>query len=144
MCIDNDPRLGRPITSTDERSVKLVADALEEDRRATCEELSRATGVPAKSVFCMLTTNLKKRKIYTRLVPQCLSAEQKHKRLVIATLLKERFDVEDQAFFGRIFVIDETWIRKFKSELKSLSNKWRATGYPRPKKFYEINQRSSK
>ena len=40
----NDPRPGRPRTSTDERSVKLVADALEEDRQATCEELTRATG----------------------------------------------------------------------------------------------------
>ena len=39
--IDNDPRLGRP------RSVNFVADALEEDRRATCqhEELSRAKGI---------------------------------------------------------------------------------------------------
>ena len=45
--IDNDLRPGRPRTSTVERSVKLVADALDEDRRATCEELSRATGVPA-------------------------------------------------------------------------------------------------
>ena len=27
-----------------------MADALEEDRRATCEELSRATGVPATSL----------------------------------------------------------------------------------------------
>ena len=44
MSIENDPRLGRPRTSTDERSVKLVADALAEDRCATCEELSRATG----------------------------------------------------------------------------------------------------
>ena len=44
MSIDNDPRPGRPRTSTDERSVKLVADALEEDRHATFEELSRATG----------------------------------------------------------------------------------------------------
>ena len=42
--IDNDPRPERPKISTDERSVKLVADALEEDRRVTCEELSRATG----------------------------------------------------------------------------------------------------
>ena len=40
MRIDNDPRPGRPRT----RSVKLVADALEDNRRATCEELSRATG----------------------------------------------------------------------------------------------------
>ena len=44
VSIDNDPRPGRPRTSTDERHVKLVADALEEDHRATCEELSRAKG----------------------------------------------------------------------------------------------------
>ena len=44
VSIDNDPRPGRLSTSTDERSVKLVADALEEDRRETCQELSRATG----------------------------------------------------------------------------------------------------
>ena len=44
VSIDNDPRPGRPRTSTDERSVKLVADDLEEDRRATREELSRTTG----------------------------------------------------------------------------------------------------
>ena len=39
MSVDNDPRPGRPRTSTDER----MADA-PEDRRATFEELSRATG----------------------------------------------------------------------------------------------------
>ena len=44
VCIDNGRKLGRPRTSTGERSVKLVADALEEDRRATREELSRVTG----------------------------------------------------------------------------------------------------
>ena len=44
MCIESDPRPERPRRSTNERSVKLVADALEEDRRATCEEFSIATG----------------------------------------------------------------------------------------------------
>ena len=62
VSIDNDPKPGRPRTSTDERSVKLVADALEEDRRATCEELSRARGIPATSVFRILSTDLKKKK----------------------------------------------------------------------------------
>ena len=42
--IDNDPSPGKPRTSTDERSVNLVVDALEEDCCATCEELYRATG----------------------------------------------------------------------------------------------------
>ena len=37
---------------TEGRSVKLVADALEE-YRATCEELSRATRVPGTSIFCI-------------------------------------------------------------------------------------------
>ena len=44
MSIVNDPRPGRPRTLIDERSVRIVADALEEDSRATSEELSRATG----------------------------------------------------------------------------------------------------
>ena len=33
VIIDNNPRSGRPRTSTDERSVNLVADDLEVDRR---------------------------------------------------------------------------------------------------------------
>jgi transposase len=45
VTINYDPRPGRPKTSTDERSVKLVADFLAENRRATCEEISQATGV---------------------------------------------------------------------------------------------------
>ena len=98
MRIDNDPRPGWPRTPTDERNVKLVTDALEEDSHATCEELSRATGVPAMSVFCILTNDLKKKQISARWVPHCLTAQQKQKGLGIATFLKERFDNKDEAF----------------------------------------------
>ena len=44
LSIDNDPRPGSSRTPIDEISVKLVADSLEEDHRATCEEVSKATG----------------------------------------------------------------------------------------------------
>ena len=47
VSIDNERRLGRPRISTDERSVKLAGDALVKDRRATYEELPRATGANA-------------------------------------------------------------------------------------------------
>ena len=43
MSIDNDPRLGKPRAPTVERNVMFVADVLEEDRCATCEEISRDT-----------------------------------------------------------------------------------------------------
>lgn len=58
VSINDDARPGRPKTATDERSVKLVADALEEDRRVTCEEISGATGISTTSVFRILTQNL--------------------------------------------------------------------------------------
>ena len=44
VSIDNDPRPGRPKTSTDERRVKLVADALEEDCEGLCK--ARYVSIP--------------------------------------------------------------------------------------------------
>ena len=70
-----------------------------------------------------------------RWVPHCLTAEQKQKRLEIATLLKQRFNVEGQAFLYRIFAIDETWVRDYEPDLKSQSNEWRIPTSPLPKKF---------
>jgi len=64
-----------------------------------------------------------------------LAAEQKQKRLEIATLLKQRFKVGGQAFLYQIVAIDETWVRDFEQELKSQSTERRSPASPRPKKF---------
>jgi len=135
VTINDDPRPGRPKASTNEGSVKLVADFLAENRRATCEKISQATGISSTSVFRIFTTDLQKRKICDRWVPHCLTAEQKQKRLETATLWKQRFNVEGRAFLYRIVTIDETWVRDFEPELKSQSNEWRSPASPRPKKF---------
>ena len=66
---------------------------------------------------------------------RCLTAEQKQKCLGIATLLKERFGVYDQAFMCRIFATDETWIRDFEPELKITVQRVKATVSPWPKKL---------
>ena len=50
VSIANEPRPGRPRISRDERKVKLVADVLGQDHRATCEELSRATKAKTSQV----------------------------------------------------------------------------------------------
>jgi hypothetical protein len=63
----------------------------------------------------------------------CLIAEQKHKCLETATLLKQRFNVEGQAFLYQTVAIDETWVRHFELELKSQSNKWRSLNFSQPK-----------
>ena len=137
----NDQRPGRLKKSTDERSVKLVTDFLAQDCRAMCEEISQAAGISPTSVFCILTSDLQKRKICARWVPHCLTAEQKQKRLEIATLLKQRFNIEGQAFLYRIVAIDKTWVRDFELELQSQPNKWRSPTFPPPKEFRRVQSK---
>ena len=48
--IDNNSRPRRPKITTDDRSVKLVADALEKDHCLTLVELSKATRISATSI----------------------------------------------------------------------------------------------
>jgi hypothetical protein len=59
-----------------------------------------------------------------------LTAEQKEKRLEIATSLKQRFNVEGQAFLHQIVATDETWVRDFQSELISQPKEWRTPNFP--------------
>jgi len=65
-----------------------------------------------------LTKDLQKIKICAQWVPHCLTAEQEQKHLEIATLLKQRFNVESQVLLYRTVDIDETWVREFEPELK--------------------------
>jgi len=67
------------------------------------------------------------------LVPHFLPAEQKERSVEIATLLKQRFNVETPAFLCRIVAFDETWVRDFELPIPCYS-----------KNFDERNQRSSK
>jgi uncharacterized protein YeaC (DUF1315 family) len=48
-----------------------------------------------------------------------LTAEQKQKCLEIAALLKQRFNVEGQAFLYQIVAIDETWVKDSEPEFLS-------------------------
>ena len=107
VTINDDPRPGKLKTSIDEWNLKLVVDFLVQDCQATCEEISQATETSPTSVFCILTNDLQKRKICARWVRHCLTAEQKQKCLEIATLLKQRFDIEGQAFLYQIVTIDK-------------------------------------
>ena len=143
VTINDDQRSGRLKTSSDERSVTLVAEFFAQDRRATCEEISQAAKISQKSLFRIFTKDLQKRKICARWVPHYLTTEQKQKRLEFVTLLKQRFNVEGQAFLYRIFSIDETWVTDFEPDLKSQSNEWRSPTSPRPINFRRA-QRSSK
>ena len=135
MSIENDPKSGRPRTSTDDQSVEPVFQILEEDRRMTCEEIAHSAGISRASAYRILIERLRKRRIATRWVPHNLSEEQKCRRLEIAQKSLHRFREEGNEFLQKAVAIDETWIRDFEPELKSQSSEWRGKGFQRRKKF---------
>jgi hypothetical protein len=93
-------------------------------------------------VFRNLTSDLPKKS--ARWAPQCLTAEQKQTRLEIAALLKQRFNVEGQAFVYLIVTIDETWVTEFEPHLKCSQTSGEVQIPRYPNYSDERNQRSRK
>lgn len=133
--ITDDPRSGRPISSSDEIHVRQVDDLLQEDRRYTCAEIAETLGISQSTVHYILTNKLGKRKISARWVPHNLSPDQLQYRVSVARQLLARHRREGNNFLHRIVAIDETWLRSYEPELKRQSAEWRDPGSPRPKKF---------
>jgi len=117
LSIENDPKSGRPRTSTDDQSVERVLQILEGDRRMTCEEIAHCAGISRASAYRILTERLHKRRTAARWVPHDLSEEQKRRRVEIAQQLLHRFREEGNEFLQKVVPIDETWIRDFEPEL---------------------------
>jgi transposase len=94
LSIENDPKSGRPRTSTDDQSVERVLQILEEDHRMTCEEIAQSAGISRASAYRILIERLHKRRIAARWVPHDLIEEQKCRRLEIAQQWLHRFREE--------------------------------------------------
>ena len=75
--IENDPRVGRPVSILTEKNVATVKTLIEEDARYTVQEIEELSGIHSSSVLKILREWLGLRKICTRWVPHLLTDEQK-------------------------------------------------------------------
>ena len=82
LSIEDNPRSGRPSTTTDYTSEVIVNDILREDRRKTCEEIAHESRMSVASVYRIITDNLKMRKVAARWV-RVAKESQKNYFLVI-------------------------------------------------------------
>jgi len=73
VSIQNDPRSGRPVTTTNDTSEVIVSTLLEEDRRKSREEIAHEANMSTASVFRIVTQTLQKRKVAGKWVPHQLS-----------------------------------------------------------------------
>ncbi len=75
-------RSGRLGTTKTNKNIARVAAVLKDDRYASCRMIVESTGIPKTIVHCILSDDLKKRKLCPPFVPHVLTAEQREQRVV--------------------------------------------------------------
>ena len=75
--IENDPRVGRPVSVFTEKNVATVKTLIEEDACYTVQEIQELSGIHSLSVLKILRERLRLCKICARWVPHLLTDEQK-------------------------------------------------------------------
>ena len=92
--VEDDPRSGKPISSTNDQNVEVVRAVMAKNRRLSVR---------------MIAEHVHMRKIYAKLVPKNLSVEQKANRLEICQNLLGRLGIEPN-FLHKVITGDESWV----------------------------------
>ncbi|KAG5331092.1 SETMR methyltransferase, partial [Acromyrmex heyeri] len=113
----DDPREGRPSTSTTDANIERVRVAVASNPRATVEMLSDELHISEGSVHTILTGKLGKSKICAKFVPHFLTPEQKIRRVAASETLIEMAD-SDPNFLDKIITGDESWCFQYDPSTK--------------------------
>jgi len=131
--VEDDPRSGRPILSTNDQNVEVVRAVMAKDRRLSVRMTAEETGLDKNAIHRILTDHLYMRKICAKLVPKNLSVEHKANRLEICQDLLGRLEIEPD-FWDKVITGDESWVFDYDPETKRQSPEWHTKCSLRPKK----------
>ena len=113
--IENDPRVGTPVSGLTEKIVATVKTLIEEDTSYTMH---------SSSVLKISRERLGLCKICARWVPHLLTDEQKQSRVRLASQVIEKYDKCDPRRLEEIVTGDETWIYHFQPDSKAKITFW--------------------
>ena len=131
---EDDPRAGRPSTSTTEDHVEEVRRMVHDDPKITTRTISRETNISLGSVVSILHDKLNMSKISARWVPRLLTVVHRQTRVELCNHFINRFDHNPEDFISRIVTGDETWLYGYDPATKQMSMEWRAKGASPPVK----------
>ena len=128
--VEDEERLGRPSTSTDDAHIQKVKELVLANCRLTIRDIADEIGVSKGSINSILKDVLGLKRVKSRLVPKMLNFLEKQRRVdVCETMLSDY-----QAVYKRIITGDETWIYAYDPETTDQSSEYRAKGEARPKR----------
>ena len=122
--IENDPKVGRPVSVLTEKSVATVKTLIEEDACYTVQEIEEFSGIHLSSVLKILCEQIGLLKICVHWVPHLLTDEQKQGRVRLASQVTEKYDKCDPVRLEEIVTGDETWIYHFQPDSKAKNKVW--------------------
>ena len=129
---EDDPRSGRPSTSTSLDCVKAVQTMIEGNRKVTTREVAETLDISIGSVVEILHDHLGLSKISSRWVPRLLTKQMMANRRDFSLFFMNRFDQAPENFLQRIVTGDETWLYLHDPESKQASMEWRYKGEKAP------------
>jgi len=118
--VEDGPRSGRPISSTNDKNTEVVQAVMAKDRRLSTRMTAEETSLDKDAVHRIVTNHLHMRKMYAILVPKNLSVEQKANRLEICQDLPGRLEIEPN-FLDKVITGDESWVFDYDPETKRQS-----------------------
>ncbi|CAF4844368.1 unnamed protein product [Rotaria sp. Silwood1] len=130
--IEESPRSWRPISTTDEKTIKVVENLVIEDRRITIQEIAEILSISSGTVHGILHDHLHMTKVCSTCVPHLLTPLQRHERVEACEELLARYETEGNDFLSRIITGDESWFYYHQPESKQSPKQWKRADSPPP------------
>ena len=130
--VEDDPRSGRPILSTNDQYVEVVRAVMAKDRGLSVRMIAEETGLNKNAVHWILTEHLHMRKICAKLVPKNLSGAKSEP---VGNLSGFAGKTRNWTKFFA-YSNNRRWIMgvDYNPETKRQSEEWHTKSSPRPKK----------
>ena len=132
--VKDDPRSGRKVTVSMDKSIAAIEEYVMKDRRITVRQVGESFDIGYGTAQDILTNILGMRRVCARWAPGLLVPEQKTVRVQISTELQQRLSEEGYSFLNKVRTCDETWFHFFEPESKQQSSMWKHTWSPSPVK----------
>jgi histone-lysine N-methyltransferase SETMAR len=130
--LEDDPRSGRPTSSSTEDMATAVQRIIMRDRLISLRCIGDEIGIAKSTVHAIVHNQLQMSKVCTKWVPKSLTAIQRTSRIDCCAELISQFDANPDEFLGSLITGDETWIHHFDPLTQLEAKQWKRSDEPTP------------